>query len=105
MYEIPLQAVPNQRFSVRLEGALFDVTIKAARTVVTATIVRDGITLVQGVRCLPGTALIPHRYLEDTAGNFMFLTDGDKYPDYTRFSTKDRLMYLTRTELDEVRNG
>lgn len=105
MYQIPLQPLTNQRFSVRLEGVLFDVTIKAARTMTAATIIRNGVTVVQGVRCLPSMALIPSRYLEAESGNFYFLTEGNSYPDYTRFGMKDRLMYLTKEELEETRNG
>lgn len=104
MLHIPLQPIPNQRLSVRLEGVLFSLTLKAARTMLAITIIRNGVTVVQGVRCLPGTALIPRRYQEGEAGNFYFLTDGNSYPDYTRLGSKDRLFYLAKEELEVLRN-
>ena len=105
MDTIPLTAVPNQRLTVRLEGALFDLTIKLAGSLMAATILRNGETVVSGVRCLPDMPLIPHRYLEGMTGNFMFLTEGGRYPHYSRFGGADELVYATAKELEEIRNA
>lgn len=105
MYVIPLEAVPNQRCSVRLDGALFEITVKMAVTSMAATIARDGEVVVRGVRCLPSAPLIPYRYLEGNTGNFYFLTEQNQYPHYTRFGGTDTLCYLTHEELQEIRNG
>lgn len=105
MFKIPLDPIPNQNCSVRLDGALFDLTIKIARELMTITIKRDGVTLVQGVRCLPDTPLIPHRYLEGGTGNFYFQTVAGSYPHYSRFGGTDTLFYATRDELEALRNG
>ena len=105
MYSVPLAAIPNQQVSVRLEGALFSLTVKAARTLMAVTITRDGETVVSGVRCLPDTPLIPYRHMEGVAGNFYFFTAGGEYPHYSRFAGTDRLIYATAAELEVLRNG
>lgn len=105
MYAIPLDPIPNQNCSVRLDGALFDLTVKIAREVMTITIARDGIILVQGVRCLPDTPLIVHRYLEGATGNFIFRTADGSYPHYSRFAATDELYYVTKNELETLRHG
>lgn len=105
MYVIPLQNTPNQRCSVRLEGALFEITVKAAISSMAVSIAKDGVVIVRGVRCLPSTPLIPHRHLEGMTGNFYFLTGQNQYPHYSRFGGTDTLCYLTRNELQEIRNG
>ena len=53
MYRIPLAAVPNQRLTVRLDGALFDLTVKAGRGSMVMSILRDAAPVILGVRCLP----------------------------------------------------
>lgn len=105
MYRIPLSAIPNQRFTVRLDEVLFEITVKLARSVMVITIVRNGETVVQNQRCIPNTPLIPYRYLEGEAGNFAFVTGHGEYPHYSRFDGTDALLYATAEELEEVRNG
>lgn len=105
MYVISLAAIPNQRLSVRLDGALFDLEIKVAREAMTISISRNAEVVVKGLRCLPATPLIPYAYLEGLTGNLAFITQGDVYPHYSRFGTTDVLWYLTAQELAELRNG
>lgn len=105
MFKIPLDPIPNQNCSVRLDGALFDLTVKIARELMAITIKRDGVILVQGVRCLPDTQLIPHRYLEGATGNFYFRTADGSYPHYSRFGGTDILYYATKDELEAARHG
>lgn len=113
MYVIPLTAIPNQRLSSRLDGALFDLEIKAARDSMIISISRNAEPVVQGLRCMPSTPLIPYKYLEVTdgsddsgaTGNFIFITEGNAYPHYSRFGTTDVLYYLSAAELENMRNG
>lgn len=105
MFVIPLLAIPNQRFSIRLEETLYELTIKVAKECMVADIKRNDEMIIKGVRCLPETPLIPHRYLEGNTGNFYFETQNGVYPHYSRFGNTDVLWYLTRAELQERRNG
>ena len=104
MVILPLAAIPNQKVSARLEGALFELTIKVVRNLMAITIAKDGETLVSGVRCVPGQPLIPFRYLAGATGNFYFFTANGEYPHFTRFGSTDMLAYATAAELAGVRN-
>lgn len=105
MYAIPLTPQPTQRVSVRIEGVLFELVIKEARSLMTVTITRDGKTAVSGMRCIPDTPLIPYRHMGGLAGNFYFFTVGGEYPHYSRFGGMDKLAYATAAELEAQRNG
>jgi hypothetical protein len=105
MIQIPLDAIPNQSLSVRLDSRRYEITVQATSRVVSATITRDDEMLVQGLRCATSTPLLPFRYLEDDAGNFVFLTEDGEYPDYTRFDSTHQLVYLNGAELASVRSA
>jgi hypothetical protein len=105
MFVVPLAAISNQRLSVRLDGALFDLEVKTARDVMTISIFRDAKPVIKGLRCLPDIPLIPYAYLEGLTGNFYFTTEGGAYPHYSRFGATDTLWYVTARELQELRHG
>jgi hypothetical protein len=105
MYLVPLTPVPNQKCSVRLDGVLYELAIKAARTLMAATITRDGALVTCNAPCLPLRPLIAYRYLEKDLGNFVFVTKGGAYPHYARFGGDDALYFLTPTELAEARHA
>lgn len=105
MIQIPLDAIPNQSLSVRLDSRRFEITVQATSGVVSATITRDDEMLVQGLRCAASTPLLPFRYLEDDAGNFVFLTEDGEYPDYTKFDSTHQLVYLSGAELADIRSA
>ncbi|MDL2313396.1 hypothetical protein LJC36_00270 [Desulfovibrio sp. OttesenSCG-928-C14] len=105
MFRIPLENIPNQVCSVRIDGALFELRIKVARGSMTASVSRDSVALVRGARCLPFEPLIPYRYLAGHTGNFYFVNEDGAYPHYSRFGSEDTLLYLGRDELEALRNG
>ena len=104
MQLVPLTQTPNQSFTVRLDGSRYDITIKEARGRMVVDLVRDDVTLFQGMAAKTGTPLIPYRYLEN--GNFVFTTDGDVEPYFELFNVSQQLVYLTLTEVEALRaNG
>jgi hypothetical protein len=104
MLIIPLNAQPNQRLTVRLEGQLYEITVKAAAGCLVCSISRNGLELVANTRCLPWKALIPYQYLED-GGNFCFVNEDKAYPAYARLGVQDQLVYVTAEELKELRHA
>jgi hypothetical protein len=98
---LPLEAIPNQSFFVRLEDVRYFVELKEAGGMMTATIDRAGVRLVTGVRCAAGTPLLPYRYLE--AGNFVFVADPGVIPYFTDFDSSCQLVYLTAAEVADAR--
>lgn len=103
MIDITLDPIPNQTVSIRLDEDLYSLTVKATRGVMSADIVRNGVTILSGARIVAGTALIPYRYLE--AGNFVLLTDNEEYPDYAKFGSSQSLVFASAEELEALRNG
>jgi hypothetical protein len=103
MQLIPLDAVPNQAFSVRLDGALYALQIKEARGVMVIDIARDGVDLVRGLMMKGETPLLPYRHMEE--GNLVLTTDGELEPFWDQFGVSQTLTYLTLAEVEELRNG
>jgi hypothetical protein len=105
MQRIPLAPVPNQKCAVRLDGALYEIAVKTARTIMVADITRDGVLVMRNAPCLPLRPFVPYRHLAEGGGNFLFTTKDGAYPHYSRFGGEDALYYLTPEEIMELRNG
>lgn len=98
---IPLSAVPNQSFSVRLDNSVYEMTVKEASGCMCIDINRDNNIIVQGQRITSRTPVLPYRYQEK--GNFIFLTLNEDLPDYSKFGISQRLLYLSASELEAAR--
>lgn len=109
MQRVPLAIVASQKFSIRLDNRRYSIEIKEATvgtsTVMAATIIRDGITIISGQRCLPNTPLLPYLSVEDNAGNFFFTTLLEDIPHWTKFNSEQFLYYATNAEIQAIRNG
>jgi hypothetical protein len=101
MIDISLAAIPNQSVFVQLDDRAYAVEIHGAGDVMTASVTRDNVLLIQGARITPGMPLLPYRYQED--GNFLLLVDGGDLPDYAQFGVTQFLVYLSADELAELR--
>lgn len=100
MIEIPLEAIPNQSFSIDLDGLRYDLTIKAIDDqAMTMTVVRDGVTIVENAHCQAGELVIRYPYLQQ--GDFMFYTGDEALPYYTDFGNTCGLVFFTAAELAE----
>lgn len=100
MYRVPLNNTPNQQLSFNVDGAYWKLFIYSAISHMCCDITRNGITLVQGVRCFGGTPLIPYKHLQGVFGNFIFNDDAD----WELFGTDVVLNYLTADEFAEYNN-
>lgn len=98
MIAIELAAVPNQSFTVTIAGNRYAVELKATGTVMAATIVRNGVTLVSGQRVVAREPVIPYRYLAEE-GNFLLATENDELPDWQQFGVSQFLYFATAAEL------
>lgn len=94
---IPLSAIPNQEFSVRLDDTRLVLRLKEARGVMVADVQRDDLVLVSATRVLAGELIIPYAYLQQ--GNFLILTVDDELPDWRQFGVTQTLVYLTEEEM------
>jgi len=101
MIDIGLAAVANQELAVQLGGRQYVIAMHEANGVMSATITRDGVTLVSNVRVTAGTPLLPYRYQE--SGNFLLTVDGEALPYWDQFGVTQFLVYLTTAELAAYR--
>lgn len=97
MQIIPIQAIPNQAFTIVLDSNQWDFIIKTTNGVVSVSLTLNNNVIIQNVRAVSGGLIIPYQYLE--AGNFLFLTQSFQLPDYTQFGITQTLVYLTAAEL------
>lgn len=103
MQTIALAAVPNQSFTVTLDGVLFGLRVIETNGVMSVDIDRAGARIVSGARCVAGTPLLPYRNIEGGAGNFVFLTENGELPDYREFGKSQSLLYASAAELEAIR--
>jgi hypothetical protein len=97
---IPIQPIPNQSFSIQLDGNQFDITIRVAVNIMAADIIINNISIELGARIVAGYPLINYFYLQQ--GNLLLLTQNDEYPYYTEFGNTQTLVYLTIAEIQEL---
>lgn len=98
---VPIQAIPNQQFSIALGGAFYDISINEARGIMAVGIKRNNVTIIEGIRMVSGSPVIPSKYQED--GNFMMVTNNFELPHYTGFGVRQFLIYFSVAELEALR--
>lgn len=103
MIDINLNAIPNQSLSIQIDNDLYQITVKSTNGVMSCTIVRNDVTLVSNIRVVAGTPILAYKYLE--SGNFVLLTQNGDYPDYTKFGSSQALVFVSQSEIDELRNA
>lgn len=97
MQTIALDTVPNQSLFVRLDDARYRIELKDIGGRMAATIERDGVPLVTGARVVAGFPLLPHRYMWNGYGNFIFVSDGVPY--FEDFGSTCTLVYASEAEI------
>ena len=103
MIDVGIATLANQALSIQLDERFYEIELREANGVMSATITRDGVTLISNVRVTAGTPLLPYRYQE--AGNFIMTTDGEAIPYWDQFNVTQFLVYLTADELAAYREA
>ena len=98
---IPIASVPNQVFTVVLDGNNWDISIRLSDGVMAVSLSLNGTPVIENLRAVATMRLIPSRYEE--AGNFIFLTANGQLPDYALFGTTQSLLYVSAAELAAIR--
>lgn len=101
---IPLQAVPNQSFSLVLDEQQYELRFKEIGNAAMAVSVSlNGAVLLSNAHFCADAPLISYEYLEGSGGNFFFVSDNREIPYYTFFDVTQKLYYLTEAEMADVR--
>jgi hypothetical protein len=101
MNNIQIKPIPNQQFSVNLNGVRFDITISALNGAMGVTIAMNGVVIIENTRATAGTFLLPYLYQEN--GNFLFFNLNDEIIFYDHFGATQTLVYLSPADLDYLR--
>jgi hypothetical protein len=101
MLELKLSAAANQEFSATLDERFYNFRFVYAGGCMAVTISRDSVLLVENLRVVAGTPLLPYAYQE--AGNFVLVTQDGDLPDYTQFGVTQALLYVTPDEIAALR--
>lgn len=103
MIFVPISAIPNQSFSITLDGNQYDLALYLTTNIMAMDVIRNNVPIVMGIRLVPYVGIIPYKYLED--GNFFFNTENGDYPSYDQFGVTQQLYYLSQAEIDAIRNS
>ena len=94
---IEIQPIANQTLSIDLDDERWELTLKSTGSAGLADISRGGVLLLQGIRVVAGTPIIPYSYIQ--SGNFVITTDNGEIPNYQRFGVNQFLIFASRAEL------
>lgn len=99
---VPIQAIPNQEFTITINGVTYDITLKTVEDFTAASLTINGVDTIDGSRTPAGAPLLPYKYEEN--GNFMFTNSNSfRMPFYTNFNVTQVLLYFSPAELAAAR--
>ena len=103
-YEIEIQNIPNQTFSVTLNDLDMEITLKLAggidNQIMLFSLQVEGSYLCPAVPVFANQGILPYEYMiSEIGGNFMFVTNNGEYPNYKNFGNMQSLMFITQDEL------
>lgn len=98
---IDIDPIPNQEFSVTVDGNRWDFIIKEAVSSMICDLSLNDEVILSGARIVAGTPIIPYEYLR-RHGNFIILTENDELPYWTQFGVNQQLIYASAEELSLI---
>ena len=101
MMQVPIQAIPNQSFSILLDNNQWNVVLKTAEDTTIISLTLNGNDVIDSARAAAGSLIIPSQYEE--SGNFFFTTANEQLPYYTQFNINQSLLYASAPELTAFR--
>lgn len=104
MIQIDVQQIPNQEFEKEIDGVRYTIKFRTFHKMTLADITIDDIVVKRSIRVCPNTLIIPYKYLTK-GGNFVFYSIDNSYPHYSKFGVTQQLVYLTDTEIQELKNN
>lgn len=100
MMQIPLQALPNQEFSLILDGNSWDISLKTTDGITSASLTLNGVDILDGAPVVAGAWIIQAAY--QNSGNFFFVTHNFQLPAYTQFGVSQSLIYASQAEINAL---
>lgn len=101
MLNVPLQAIPNQSFSIQIDNNTYDLAVYDCGNIMAVDVSINNTVIVTGERAVPNNFILPYRYLEN--GNFYITSLDDEYPDWRRFGLDQFMVFVSQAELNAAR--
>lgn len=101
MNNLSLQQIPNQAFSITLDGDRYVISIVETSGVMSVSISRNDVAIIENVRATAGTFILPYEYEEN--GNFLFFNINEEIIYYPNFGNTQNLIYLSVDDLNYLR--
>lgn len=101
MIIVPLQAIPNQSFSIVLDNNTWGLKLKTVEDTTVVSMTLNGITVIDSARAVSGSFIIPSEYQE--SGNFLFTSASFQLPYFDQFGVTQALVYLNAAEMAALR--
>lgn len=99
MFLINLEKIPNQMFSLQLEGASYRVSLRTIQGLTYMSVWADGDVLFQDQLCVPNSFVNPYNYVS-RGGKFYFKCLDEEYPVWNKFGDTQKLVFLTAEEVN-----
>lgn len=99
MYELPIDAVPNQTFRATLGGQYCTINLRTLGGELFADVLVNAVPIIQNRRCLNQARIVREAYL-GFIGDLMFTdSQGSDDPVYTGLGARFLLVYLEASDL------
>lgn len=104
MQIIPLQNIPNQAFSVVLNGVDYRVALRTIQGMTFMSVWVGGEVLFYNQLCTPNNWVNVYDYIS-VNGKFYFRCLEEEYPTYTQFGITQSLIFYNAEEVEEIKNA
>lgn len=99
MYNIPIQSIPNQIFSVMLDNVNYRVALRTIQGMTYMSVWANGDILFHSQLCTPNAYVNPYNYV-GLGGKFYFRCSDGQYPYFENFGDTAELYFYTAGEID-----
>lgn len=98
MYRIPIEAIPNQIFTIMIDNVNYRVALRTIQNLTYMSVWADGEPLFYNQVCVPNGYVNPYNYV-GVNGKFYFQCLDDVYPFFKNFGTTQELLFHTPEEV------
>lgn len=101
MYLIDLTSIPNQTFSINLDGVNYRIALRTIQEMTYMSVWANGEILFYNQLCVPNAYVNPYNYV-GVNGKFFFKCINNDYPNYQLFGNTQSLYFVPSEEVSNA---
>ena len=101
MVNIELNNIPNQVFSITLNGMQYRIAVRTIQNFTLISVWQNGDILFYNQVCTPNAFVNPYNYVSEN-GKLYFRCLDNEYPNYKKFGDTQKLYFLTPDEVSNL---